>query len=226
MRMVEKTWSEGLDPLQNRHRVRSEEGGEPELYIQGKDSSVPAGQNWLTACQQQRQTTRAGPRRADGWGRAEQAGAGMGDAKAVASLTSSLPPSSLPGPASKASLPVVACYFSPKARLPSHPLGQPVMLLSPKRYCNVQPLLSLALLCLRGSRLLYFCLKSTLLPNQFLPSKKGKSEEKSTLLLTQRILQGFPASVSMHSHPNTLRAPNYILSSLIYSEQGNMMTTV
>lgn len=101
----------------------------------------------------------------------------MGDAKAVASLTSSLPPSSLPGPASKASLPVVACYFSPKARLPSHPLGQPVMLLSPKRYCNVQPLLSLALLCLKGSRLLYFCLKSTLLPNQFLPSKKGKSEE-------------------------------------------------
>lgn len=64
--MVEKTWFEGLDPLQHRHRVTSEDGGEPELYIQGKDSSVPVGQSWLTACQQQRQTSTAGQRRTDG----------------------------------------------------------------------------------------------------------------------------------------------------------------
>ena len=124
MRMVEKIWSEGLDPLQHRRRVTSKDGGEPELYIQGKDSSVPAGQSWLTACQQQSQTSAAGQRRTDRWGRAEQAGVGTGEANAVATPTSSLLPSFLPGPASKASLPVIAYYFSPEAHLRSHPLVQ------------------------------------------------------------------------------------------------------
>ena len=64
--MVEKTWSEGLDPLQHRHRVLSQDGGEPELYVEGKDSSVPMGQSWLTACQQQRQTAAAGQHQTDG----------------------------------------------------------------------------------------------------------------------------------------------------------------
>lgn len=79
---------------------------------------------------------------------------------------------------------------------------------------------------LLGCCLLYFCLKPTLLPNQFLPSKKTELKDESTLLITLQILQGFPASLSIHSRLNTHRAPNYTLSSLIYSEQGNMMTTV
>lgn len=219
--MVWGAWS-----LQHRHRMTSEDGKEPELYIQEKDCSVPAGQSWLTACQQQRQTSRAGQHRTDGWGRAEQAGVGMEEPNAVATLTSSLLPTFLPGPASKASLPVIAYYFSPEKHLPSHPSLSPALDAAFTQQGNAQPLLRLALLPQMGSCLLYSCLKPALLPGQFLPSKMSKSEEESTLLLTLQILQGFPASISIHSHLNTHRAPNYILSSLIYSERGNMMTTV
>lgn len=217
--MVWGAWS-----LQHRHRVTSEDGREPELYIQGKDSSVPAGQSWLTACQQQRQTSTAGQHRTDGWGRAEQAGVGMGEPNAVATLTSSLLPTFLPGPASKASLPVIAYYFSPEDRLPSHPPVQPMMLLSPNR-AMLSPFWGL--LCCPKWAVACF----TLAWSQ--PCYQVNSYQAKWVNLKRRIpsyslqfLQGFPASISIHSHLNTHRAPNYILSSLIYSEWGNMMTAV
>lgn len=132
MKMVENTSSGGLDSLQHRHTVMSQDGGEPQFSIKDRTPLClqdTAGSQFISSRGKLKYWRSAEQRaRLCGRGRCWHR-----EAKAATTATSPLLPSFLSGPTSKVSLFFIAYSFSPEVDLFSDPLAQPMTLLSHNR---------------------------------------------------------------------------------------------